>query len=162
MRSEIVVNTLIHKSILEKQPLTHLKIQKLLYFLHGHYLASHKELLLDEQFKAWQYGPVIPEVYEKLKHYGSNPVTRFLPIIDRQTMEEKYFVANDQDLKFFEIFNLVWNKYSKFSALELSNLSHKKNSPWDLTSDLMGVIHNDLIYKYFSENSFYDESNTVN
>ena len=40
--------------------ITPLKLQKLLYFAQGNYLAKYNMPLFDEDFEAWIHGPVIP------------------------------------------------------------------------------------------------------
>ena len=60
-----------------------LKLQKLLYYANGHYLAEHDGTpLINEYFEAWDYGPVIPTVYYEFREYGNNPIRRFACDID--------------------------------------------------------------------------------
>src|ERR1041385_1190632 len=59
----------------EKAAIEPLKMQKLVYFAHGWYLAFTGKPLLNEFVEAWQYGPVIPDLYHAFKHYGSQPIT---------------------------------------------------------------------------------------
>ena len=42
---------------------SHLKIQKMLYFCQGYYLGLYNKPLFDEKIEAWQHGPIIPSVY---------------------------------------------------------------------------------------------------
>jgi uncharacterized phage-associated protein len=55
-------------------PLTNLKLQKLLYYAQGWYLAIHDEALFDERIEAWPRGPVVPPVYGSFKHRQWNPI----------------------------------------------------------------------------------------
>ena len=60
----------------EKKPISHLKIQKLVYIAHGWYLAIKGEPLVgDEYAEAWQYGPVFPSLYHEFKIHGSGHIT---------------------------------------------------------------------------------------
>ena len=155
MRAEIVVNTILKKAQEDGLSLTHLQIQKLMYFIHGRYLAQTHRPLIDANFEVWPYGPVVRHIYNELSVFGANPVTAFLPIIDKNTNEKKYFLANENDTEFWEAFNYVWDKYSHFDAFSLSSLSHKKGSPWDTTQYIYDQIPNDKIRDYFgSENGF--------
>ena len=43
--------------------ITNLKLQKLLYYLQGYYLAVFEKPLFDVEIEAWQYGPVVPNAY---------------------------------------------------------------------------------------------------
>ena len=54
--------------------LTHLKVQKLLYFADGVNLAVNDKPLFKEKIYAWQHGPVVKEVYEKLKVNGNKDI----------------------------------------------------------------------------------------
>ena len=49
------------------------KLQKLLRYVEAWYLVNFEgNSLIDEDFEAWIHGPVVPEVYKKLKHAGFN------------------------------------------------------------------------------------------
>lgn len=54
--------------------LSNLEIQKILYIAHMFHLGRHGAPLIDERFEAWDYGPVQPGVYHKLKIFGRDPV----------------------------------------------------------------------------------------
>ncbi len=151
MKTETVVNTLLKAAKDKKVELTHLQIQKLVYFLHGYYLAKNGKPLVEEPFQAWQYGPVLTSLYESLKKYGSQSVKAYLPTIDKTTGEEKFFVVAEANEEFWRVFELVWDKYAKLSGSMLSSLSHKKGSPWDLTPNLRQVISNAAIESYFKK-----------
>ena len=52
--------------------ITHLKLQKLIYYSQAWSLALNGIALFEEDFEAWAHGPVIPEVYQEYKEYGFN------------------------------------------------------------------------------------------
>src|SRR5687768_7143135 len=52
----------------------HLKLQKELYIAHGIHLAVTGRPLVGGGFKAWQYGPVSPDVYHAAKPYRSSSI----------------------------------------------------------------------------------------
>ena len=56
--------------------LSNLKIQKLLYIAHMFALGRSDGAgpLIRDDFEAWDYGPVVPEVYRHTKVFGSSPV----------------------------------------------------------------------------------------
>ena len=54
---------------------SNLKLQKLLYYAQGLYLANHDEPLFDDDFEAWVHGPVIRTVYGQYSEYGYGPIT---------------------------------------------------------------------------------------
>lgn len=102
--------------------LSHLKLQKLIYFAHGWHLGLTGKPLLDETVEAWQYGPVVPSLYEMLKEYGNQPIP--LKAFDHQLDEQP--VSNP--IK--ELLHKIWQVYGGFSALQLSTITHEANSPW--------------------------------
>lgn len=57
-----------------KQPITHLKLQKILYYLQGEFLKRYHKPLFDAEIQAWPYGPVVPDVYYQLCSNGALPL----------------------------------------------------------------------------------------
>lgn len=47
--------------------MSHLKLQKILYYCEGYHLAYFDKPLITEDFEAWVHGPVCREVYNQLK-----------------------------------------------------------------------------------------------
>jgi len=54
--------------------LSNLSIQKSLYLIQMFYMGHHGEPLFQEDFQAWDYGPVQPDVYHDLKMFGGGRV----------------------------------------------------------------------------------------
>src|SRR5580693_2299753 len=55
----------------EDEELSNLKLQKLLYYAQGHYLAESGRSLFTDQLQAWSHGPVVPQVYYEYKDNGN-------------------------------------------------------------------------------------------
>jgi uncharacterized phage-associated protein len=54
---------------------TNLQLQKLLYMAQMlHMGRNHGERLVAADFEAWDYGPVTPSLYHKVKMFGNAPV----------------------------------------------------------------------------------------
>src|SRR5712691_11530985 len=71
-----VANTFLDLATQEGKYVTNMKLQKLVYIAHGYYLAYRAgEPLIFEDVKAWQWGPVIVELYEALRQYGAHIVS---------------------------------------------------------------------------------------
>ena len=51
--------------------ISNLKLQKLLYYCQGTYLAIKGTPLFEHPIEAWEHGPVVPEVYHQYKEHGS-------------------------------------------------------------------------------------------
>lgn len=54
--------------------ISNLKLQKILYFIQGTYLSITGKLCFPDLIHAWEFGPVIPEVYYEFKRFGSNSI----------------------------------------------------------------------------------------
>ena len=121
-------------------PVTPLQLEKLLYFAQGWHLARFGKPLFDDDFKAWTYGLVIPDLYHKYKVYGRNGIMRegFPCAAERFTPDE------------YELLLDVAREYMRYSTSGLVQLSHEKGAPWDMT-DNNGTIPKEAIKEYFLE-----------
>ncbi|MGH6794035.1 MAG: Panacea domain-containing protein [Methylocella sp.] len=55
--------------------ISNLSLQKMLYLAQVEYIGEHDgERIVDTAFEAWNFGPVSPELYHKVKIFGSGPV----------------------------------------------------------------------------------------
>lgn len=54
--------------------ISNLQLQKLLYLTDMNYTGQTGQRLLDEDFEAWDYGPVLPSLYHQCKSFGSKAV----------------------------------------------------------------------------------------
>src|SRR5918998_6608397 len=54
--------------------IANLKVQKLLYYAQGHYLAMFGRPLFDDPVQAWSRGPVMKDVYHQLERFGTGNV----------------------------------------------------------------------------------------
>ncbi|WP_281300583.1 MULTISPECIES: type II toxin-antitoxin system antitoxin SocA domain-containing protein [unclassified Iodidimonas] len=123
--------------------LTPMQVLKLVYIAHGWNLGLYGNPLINEEIQAWQYGPVIPELYAKIKKYRSNPVKKRLP-------DEVDGSLGDREKNLIE---QVFKIYGKKSGPALSRLTHQPGSPWALTyreGEFGKVISNDIIQDHYS------------
>ena len=125
------------------EAITPLKMQKLIYFAHGWNLAIQGVPLVNEDVKAWPYGPVIPSIYAAYKKYG-----RLAIPADKEC--EKIDEGLQGDTSTTTILNKVWDVYRKFTAFQLSNMTHEPGTPWQKTNT-EDTISNEEIRKYFLE-----------
>lgn len=119
--------------------ISNLKLQKLLYYCQGFFLAATGERLFDNSIEAWQYGPVVSEVYHNFKHFGNGEISISA---DTQLIELK---PTEEAL-----FNEVLDEYAQFSAIKLMNMTHDE-SPWKNTfpEKPQAVIPDEVIIEYF-------------
>lgn len=100
----------------EKEGVTNLKIQKLLYLAQAYYLAKLHKPLFGDQIEAWEFGPVIPSVYKNLKKYGRKSIT----VEEDKT---KIFTEDKENLK------KIWDAFGGYSASRLVDITHA-HTPW--------------------------------
>jgi uncharacterized phage-associated protein len=101
--------------------LTNMQVQKLVYIAHGYHLGVLAEPLFRETVYAWQFGPVIPALYDALKIYGADKVKKRLETATRPIKS---------DSPEWKVIEVVWAGYGGFTGAELSAMTHKEGSPW--------------------------------
>src|SRR3569833_2250149 len=69
-----VANAILDAASQQGLVLSNLKLQKLLFFVHGQFLLEVGEPLIDGEFEAWQHGPVHPVVYAAFKDWGPRDI----------------------------------------------------------------------------------------
>lgn len=116
--------------------MSNLKLQKLAYYAQGLFLALYGQPLFYEVIEAWAHGPVVPELYHRFKHYGSNAITE-CPTID----------PNDYTNEQLELLEDVYQVYGQFSAFKLRNMTHEED-PWKNTPQ-NGTISHEVLTQFF-------------
>lgn len=108
----------------------HLKIQKLVYLLHGWFLATRDAPAIGELFEAWPYGPVLSSLYHEFKTSGRKPIDGYAVDVDPASGEKNALMVNLSDRTFYDVFDRVWQRYKKYSGTYLSSLTHADDTPW--------------------------------
>jgi len=153
MKTTPVLNTLLHTAYKHKNDanMTPLRIQKLLYLLHGWYSAIVGESLLDEPFVHGKFGPVLRGLEQDLASFSGVPVDDFLPEWDPVTLQVvPLFVNLEAAPQFAAILKQVWEVYSPLSTRQLSTLCHGPGTPWARTPAGAAIL-NDLIVADFTK-----------
>lgn len=117
-------------------PLTQMKLQKLIYIAHGYHLAILNMPLISNEIQAWQYGPIIPDIYQEFKIFGNTPINVLaidVEINDDFDILETNSGINKEDTQTKELIDAVWGKYSQYSGPNLSDMTHRVDTPWDKT-----------------------------
>lgn len=107
----------------ENNDLTNLKLQKILYFAQVEHLKQFERPLFDDPIEAWQYGPVVRDVYEWLKGCGAYQISKF-------DIETSIDGLDDATLTFLKG---IWEKYRRYSAFGLVDKTHEEGSAWSNT-----------------------------
>jgi uncharacterized phage-associated protein len=128
-----IANEFIARSLAdESRRITQMQAQKLVYLAHGWSLAGLDEPLVEDQFQAWEFGPVIPKLYSALRRYGRSPISGLIcwgddtpfPFDDDGEAHEE---LNPDEAA---IIDFVWETYGSFPAFKLSALTHQPGTPW--------------------------------
>lgn len=143
-------------NIMNVRDVTHLKLQKLLYYVIVRYLKSTNNLLLNEPVSKWQYGPVVKSVYHQFKIFGDKPLepTTYL------SPESNYSGNGDFIIKFADVdyinqslnqvtdiqnaVSFVIKALGNFSAFELVDRTHAESAWKDFESQILKGM--DLTY----------------
>lgn len=119
-----------------------MKLQKMVYFAHGWCLALLDELLVDEQIEAWRFGPVIRSLYGQFKHFGNMPITeraKLYKLLPGEKFRLKVTTPAIPDspeaAPVRDLLDRVWEVYSPFTAIQLSNMTHQQGTPWRQVMD---------------------------
>ena len=139
-----VTNYVIQRSVEKEELLTPLQINKIVYFCHGWMLGIFSTSLYWQYVEAWRLGPVVPDVYHSLKHFGGEPVSLLVHAPERNP---NYAVRE------LAVMDRIYDHYSQFSGTQLSTMTHERGTPWDITWREHGqnhIISNDLIQRYFA------------
>ena len=145
-----VANVLIRLGIDGTRPRNPLQLIKLTYLCHGWMLGLYHRPLSAQPVEAWKYGPVIPDVYRGLKRYGNKRVT---------VVQD--FPSSDFDALEDDLIRQVFDVYSDFTGVQLSQLTHARGTPWHQVWHRMGrdsIIPDALIEEHFAELARADSS----
>lgn len=69
-----VTNAANYLSELSGRSLSNLPMHKILYIADMNFVGKTGRRLLDENFQAWDHGPVLPSLYHRCKAFGAKPV----------------------------------------------------------------------------------------
>lgn len=127
--------------------LTLLQLIKLVYLAHGWLLGIHKRPLIVEDVEAWQYGPVIHNLYERYRRHRNAPLTG-------EPCNDGIF---DEDQEAKSIADQVFDLYGELTGEQLSTLTHEEGTPWHQIWHEIGkhtehaVIPQHLIQEHFEK-----------
>lgn len=91
--------------------ISHLKLQKLLYYAQACSLTKYDKPLFDEKIMAWNFGPVVPKIYKKYKVCAKGGITNKEP------------VALDNDTSV--LLEFIYNCFGQYDASKLVDLTHE-------------------------------------
>jgi uncharacterized phage-associated protein len=128
----------------EAELVSHMRLQKLLYYVQGWALGVRGEPMFPEPIQAWQHGPVVASLYPCFADYGCNPIPA------PQTKPD----LSPDDHAFI---NSIWAGYRIHSAARLRDMTHSE-PPWSIARGDRGPddkcadeITHESMMKHFSQ-----------
>jgi uncharacterized phage-associated protein len=103
-----------------------MSLLKLIYIAHGWHLEMLDTPLFRNKIEAWQYGPVVPDVYKAFRPQGvtvKNPVSQ-----EKENLSPKTVLLLEE----------VYRKYANLSPFRLSEITHEVGGPWETARRLGG------------------------
>jgi len=134
-----VAKFFIHRGNQEEDSVSHMKLQKLIYYTQGYHLALYDTPLFHEKIEAWKHGPVCPSVYGEYKGFGANP-------INKEVNEDFTEVFSPDQL---ELLNEVYDVFGQFAAWKLRNMTHEE-APWINHAENAEEIPQDELKEFFA------------
>ena len=99
--------------------LSNLKLQKMLYMADMNFVGQNGVRLLNEDFEAWDYGPVLPSLYQKCKAFGSKPIPHV------------FWGAKDiTGTAEAKMLDLAWENLKSATPGQLVEATHSKLGAW--------------------------------
>ena len=125
-------------SNIDGEPLTNMKLQKLMYYVQGYFIALFRQpAFTDDKIEAWMYGPVVPGVYDYYSKYGHSALPAENSTLEMLVRERRLMM-------------MVYNYYRNFSAVGLMRRTHSE-APWceSLPHGRGTVISESVMQNYF-------------
>jgi uncharacterized phage-associated protein len=101
--------------------ISNLQLQKILYMAQMYHMGRHEgERLVETHFEAWDYGPVSPLLYRKVRMFGASPI------------EDVFYEARsfkDGDERKAELFE-VCDSLLPMRPGALVDLTHRNGGAW--------------------------------
>jgi uncharacterized phage-associated protein len=168
-----VANYFIEKASSEGRTLDPMQLQKLVYFAHGWHLALTGKPLIRERVEAWPYGPVVSDLFQAFKRWGSGAIQEpapapaapsaasrmFLkpsqwPTADYAADLEREMTGFDDIVATKQFLDRIWEVYGGFTAVQLSQMTHQPETPWSVVrrthpGQRSVEIPDDAIKKFF-------------
>lgn len=111
-------------------PLTQLRLQKLLYFIQGWHLAYFNQELFEDEAEAWVKGPAYFEIYQKYKSYGYEFIIAENKDEITKGEIDSYLIKLGLNSEQNELIEAVLKQYGAFATSRLVYITHL-HKPWN-------------------------------
>ena len=143
-KASLIAKYIIAKENENNRIVSNLKLQKLLYFIQAEFLVSKNKPCFSDRIEAWDFGSVVPDVYNEYKVYGGAYIPAFF-------IEKPYIIAKDD----CELIDCILDECGKYSSNSLLKIIHNQ-MPWKKAYDNYKIygnnsITNESLIEFFSE-----------
>lgn len=128
--------------------ISHLKLQKLVYYVQAWHLALKGTAAFTDDIEAWAHGPVVRRLYNRFKEFGWQAISPYEIVTDPAECLPDTII---------EVAEAVWHRYGNLSGKQLEDQTHSED-PWiDAYKPVIpggacsNIIEKDDIQKYFSQ-----------
>lgn len=109
-------------------PISNLKLQKMLYYIQVWYkVYFHGNLIFSDIPEAWVHGPVYPEIYNIYKSFNGGPIIPSCGFSDAEINKEKKDIFRTKEEQAF--IDSVLSFYGSKSGFMLELMTHSEE-PW--------------------------------
>lgn len=117
-----VAKYIIDKCAADKQPVSNLQLQKILYYIQVAFYKNFNQACFEDNFEAWMFGPVMPAVYYKYCGAGACDIVMKYPEF------RNMWSTNEKNL----VDSIIEEKREE-NPWALVNDTHEKGKAWALT-----------------------------
>lgn len=107
---------IVSKCVKDGSPISNLQLQKILYYIQKDFLSRNKKAFPDV-IEAWQFGPVVPNVYYHFCGFGAMPIT---------ISYENTFI-DSRDAVYIDP---IVDKKRRLNPWDMVEETHKPNGAW--------------------------------
>lgn len=147
LKAQDLARYIITKCTLDGKPISNLQLQKILYFVQGAFYYKLNRSIFDDPIRAWDYGPVIDNVYDMYKKHGSSTIH------DIDINFESTFSKERNPEATRELVDIVVESLREMDPWELVKISHEDGTPWKKNYQMWWpTIEETQIENYFKNN----------
>ncbi len=133
----------------------HMKLQKILFYTYGWWLAFKGNPVMKNKPEVWKYGPVFSGVFSTFSKYKDMPITgpeRLSPF------DKEPKVIPDSNAETLQFIDWVWDRYGHLDSFTLSKMTHEPGTPWQIMASKYNYrvpryleIDDEVTLAYFKE-----------
>ena len=114
-----LANSAIYRINLRGYEIRPMKLQKMIYYTVGFYYQRYRDLIVEDRFVRWPYGPVYPIIFRYFGNYNGDPIESYY------YLDDKYSIINRRKYEFYDILDRVIDFYIDYTDKELEKIVNK-------------------------------------